>query len=350
MNFNRDLKMTENENVDSLKKITDVAFIAWMKDCRRSNVLSSYLNAKTLFLPRSSEKNKIIRLFMVPIYYLYNFIYSFLWLMKIRPKVIFAQAPPLFCPFTAFIYKLVFRAKIVCDCHNAFFDGIWDKIPGYDILLKNSDVLLVHNDEYSNYLKFKRPYGTFFSLPDKLIDYKSGGKPSISYNPYFLIILSFSDDEPIDNILRAASKYCCLNDGMEFKVTGDYKKKHSLFLKYKNIRGIHFVGYVPENEYLLLLQNAFAVITLSTRKMIQQCASVEALSSSIPLILSSSETNINLFGNAVVYTDSLPHDIYNAFIKMKQQRDIYKNRIIEQKKIWYESWNSRFNDLINMIK
>lgn len=342
--------INKDKNTAMLDTIRDIAFIAWMEDCMRSKSLSSYLNAKQLFLPRFSKTTGTIRFFIVPFYYLYNFTYTILWLIKTRPKVIFAQSPPLFCPFAAFIYKLIFKAKIVCDCHNAFFDGIWDKIPGYNILLKKSDVVLVHNDEFSNYLKSKMPQVNFFSLPDKLIDYSlSDDYTDINYNPYFLIIVGFKEDEPIDNILNAASKYCSLHDDIKFKVTGNYKRNNSLFLKYKDIKGIEFTGYIPEEVYLSLLTNAFAVIAISTRKMIQQCASVESLSLSVPLILSSSETNENLFSNSVVYTDYSPNAIYNAIIEMRKKRDMYKNRIIEQKKVWHESWNNRFNDLINMM-
>lgn len=323
-------------------------YVAWMKNCKRSVVLASYLNAATLFLPKYYSKNKKSRKFIVPVYYLVYAFILIIWLMIKRPNVVFAQAPPLFCPLTCLLYTSFFKKKIIVDCHNQFFTKLWEKTPGYSYLLRKANIVLVHNDDIYEYLSRKYIGPKFYPLPDKIVG--SFKDCFIKEDkPYLLIVASYNYDEPLEMILQSAHEFLKNNSDYVFKITGNYNYDIALYERFNRIQGIEFLGFVDNDYYDLLLRNAYAVITLSTRKMIQQCASVESLSACVPMIISDSLTNRKLFGDSVVYTECNEECIIDAFKEIISKREIYKERIVRQKEIWEEDWDNRFAKLIEII-
>ena len=161
---------------------------------------------------------------------------------------------------------------------------------------------------------------------------------------YFLIISTFSNDEPMAILLEAIKYFNAYNyDKITFKITGNYKKKLHLYSKYSQENNIEFLGFIPLEEYNHLLINSFGVIALTTRDNVQQCAVIEAVSAKVPFISNINSTNCCLFDSEMILTEITSEEIAKSielFIKNKLTLD--KN-IIEINKRLQGIWENDFN-------
>ena len=95
------------------------------------------------------------------------------------------------------------KFKVVLDSHNSAFEKPWKAIPFHKWALKKADVVLVHNDQLLNKIIDNSYYRriNFKVLNDRLIDYKVR-KDDLQKACYFLVVSTFSNDEPMAILLR----------------------------------------------------------------------------------------------------------------------------------------------------
>jgi len=210
---------------------------------------------------------------------------------------------------------------------------------------------LVHNDELEKYLKIKYRNIPFYILPDKIPDFPLQNENI--QNPqkaYFLAPVTFSFDEPIEEMLDAIRLFLDTTKfPMEFIITGNYKIRDEIYDKYHNVVGIRFVGYVDNPTYDKLLTNAFGVIALTTRQMTQQCAAVEAMGANVPLIVSDTDTNRRLFSQGAIITSIDRNSIKNSIEQFIREKGDLLDGITERKKIWNQAWDKAFIGLKHQL-
>lgn len=333
------------------KGINKGVFIAWAPYCRRSDVLGKYFNYPVLFINHLIRTRNILWRYFFWVDYIFKGIYTLLHLIQINPKYVFAQSPPSFCPMFCWIYCKVFRRKLIVDGHNNAFDEPWISFPCFLYILSSSKMVLVHNDELEKYLKIKYRNIPFYILPDKIPDFPLQNENI--QNPqkaYFLAPVTFSFDEPIEEMLDAIRLFLDTTKfPMEFIITGNYKIRHEIYDKYHNVQGIRFVGYVDNPTYDKLLTNAFGVIALTTRQMTQQCAAVEAMGANVPLIVSDTDTNRRLFSQGAIITSIDRNSIKNSFEQFIREKGDLLDGITERKKIWIKAWDEAFIGLKHQL-
>jgi glycosyltransferase involved in cell wall biosynthesis len=228
----------------------------------------------------------------------------------------------------------------------------WISVPGSINIMKQASLVLVHNEEFRDFLEPKYQGVNFYTLPDNLPDFNNSLTFEFDDNreKYFLVILSFAYDDPLWEMFEAFKMYLNNSDlQINFYITGNYKKNIHIYNTYSKISGINFLGYIEDTKYVELLKNAYGVISLSIREMVQQCAVVEAISANIPLICSNNSTNRRIFNQGAVLTENNSEDIYSAIIKFVYTGGLLKQGVHKVRKEWEIDWIKRFVEFKKMI-
>lgn len=326
--------------------------IVWYDYCRRATVLGEHLNASVIFVRHLiKSRGKLWRLFFW-IDYAFKGIKTILVLLYHKPEHVFATSPPSLCPIFCWIYCRVFQKKLIVDAHNSAFMKPWIVIPFYKKVLQSSAVVIVHNYEYEEFLKKGFPAFNFHTLHDKIPVLESSNGKSSYEKKYFLVIVSYGLDEPLDELFKAI-KLILSQEGKPqaiFKITGDYHKRLDLYDQYHQVTGIEFLGFVNFDRYDNLLQNAFGIIALTTAQMVQQCAAIEAIGATVPLITTDTDTNRRLFFRGAVLTNSDHLSIVDAIVKFHSQRPALLDGIREVKTCCTQQWKKDFATLNKLIE
>lgn len=326
----------------------------WYAYSRRAKSLSAELDAELILLDTFVTKNIKIRKFIIWIDYLIKSFITLRMLFNKNPDIIIATSPPSFCPMICYFYCKIYKKKLVVDAHNSAFLKPWISTPYYLKVLKNAKVVLVHNIELKESLKEYFLNLKFFVLQDPLSNFKiekTEFSPDFS-SKYFLLILSFSSDEPVELIFNTIYNFLNNNNNEKvlFYVTGDYNKNIKVYNKYKVIDGIKFLGFIDDEKYKEMLIHSFAVISFSTKKMVQQSAAIEALSAGIPLISEKSTTNKRIFYKGAILTDIVGQEIQWALSEMIKRQEILKNEMLALRNEYSLAWKESAVKFLNLIK
>lgn len=319
----------------------------WYGYSRRASSLSQELNAELILIETYVTKNPKFRKYFLWIDYIFKSIITLVKLILKKPEIIIATSPPSFCPIVCYFYSKLFNKKLIIDAHNSAFLSPWIKVPLYKRVLSKAEKVLVHNLELLQYLNEKYNEYNFHLLPDPLPKFNI---PAESYgHPYFLIICSFSDDEPIEIILKAVEEFLLIsNKKIQFYVTGNYFKKLEVYKEFDKNENIKFLGFVDEKVYEKYLSNAFGIITISTKKMVQQSAAIEALAAEVPFLTEKSETNKRIFNKGVVLSEIDKNELIKALEYLTQNQLLLKKEITELKQEYEIDWK-QYKDLFLSI-
>ncbi len=323
-------------------------FIIWNEYNRRPDILSQALKCEKIFVKRIISNRTIFWKFLFWIDYLYKAVFTTIYLIYKNPDLVFAQSPPSFCPMVCWFYCKITKRTLVVDGHNNAFEPPWISVPLYKKVMERSKFVLVHNEELSQSLSKKYISINFYILPDRIFHIS----PMNIKNPdtngkYFLIIASFAGDEPLIELLEGIILF--LNEteeDIEFKITGNYKRKIKIYDAYNEIKGIKFLGYIDDDRYFTYFNNAYGIIALTTRPMVQQCAAIEAIGAQVPIITSDNTTNRRIFFKGAVLTNNYRNEIKDAINKFILTNSSLRMEMDELKVYHEQEWEKRFSGFL----
>jgi len=310
-------------------------FIAWAKTSRRSESLSKSLKANLYLI---HYKFKVKKYFFIK--YVYLSLKTLMILLKQTPDFIFAQNPPLFCPLVCLIYAKIFKKKIIVDTHTKEWKTLFDRFWYWNRFIMNkSNMVIVTNQYLINKLAYDDV--NFFVLQDRIPVLPKYKKMALEKSGFNIgVVNTFSDDEPIDQILITAKSLPYIN----FYITGNtaHAKKHFLKNKPENV---FFTGFLPENKYIGLLRAVDAVMVLTTRNYTVLSGAYEAISIGKPIIISDWPVLRKYFNMGAVYTNNNWKSIKKAIeLAIKNRGKLDREiRILRNKHL--EEWNEKIEIL-----
>lgn len=286
-------------------------FIAWVSFQRRALSIQPYFNYDLRFIELSFSQ-RLLR----PLEYLIKAWKTLFWLIQERPAVVWMQLPPTLVLHVFFFYKAIFdhNCMIVADCHNATFRKPWLTIPGFRLLLKYCDVVLVHNSaveqqirelklSVSQLLVLEDPPAIFDDVSSATSGEISGATSSEILGdltePWIICPCSFNKDEPIEAILAAAR----LVPDITFVLTGNRHRaaaNHDISQLPENVK---LPGFLPIETFDQLLCQANIVMGLTLLDGIQLSVANEAVGVGKPMVLANTTTLRRLFYKGAVYID-----------------------------------------------
>lgn len=293
-------------------------WITWERQTRNRSA-SSFFNVK-LFEVLESTSSRTLR-------YIKSIFKTYLIIIRHKPKFVFVQNPSVVLCLSTLILRVFLRYKLIVDAHNSGVygpEGSSLRLIGFlnKIILKNADLVIVTNDLISEYIASNG--AKVIVLPDPLpaIDTASFN-PSLPSNGTLkaLCITSWGADEPIEEIIKAASRF---GGVIDFYFSGNFKK----FSAIQNMslpENIHLLGFVDEEVYFSHLLSSDFCIDLTERMDCMVCGAYESISAGKPIILSNTDVQKRYFSKGAVFCENKEESIGRAIECMADNISKYKN-------------------------
>lgn len=307
-------------------------WISWEKQ-RRSIELATSLRCELFILEHQGSLR-----------YIKNLISTYMIVRREKPSILFVQNPSMILAcFASCILKHIFNIPVIVDRHSNFLLTYRKKITLFGIIfnflsylsIKCADITIVTNEELANVVDVLG--GNPFVLPDKIPEFDKYkiNKRKLNSKLTALVVSSYAEDEPIEEIFEAAR--LLENKDIFFYVSGNSKKcKKQLIDKLPS--NIKLTGFLDDNEYTNMLFSVDFVIVLTTIEYTLLCGCYEAISAEKPLITTGTRVLKNLFSGAIFVNNSR-NEIFSSCLLLSQDINKYKKISVENKKKLIEKWN-----------
>ena len=312
---------------------------------RRGLDISKYLEVK--YLTSQSIDTKFSNFILIKMYSLIrNIIYDNIILNKYKPNTIIYEHAGDFNPMLSIlIYRFFNKCNLFVDCHTCVYvDNNFNFIREFfnRLIIKKSKIFIAHNSET---LDLKDIHNNMFVLESKVPDLYDS-KYSKKYNKSkfnIVFITRFNDDEPIKEMILATNFF---KENFHFYFTGNYKKKHNLYLNNSNVT---FTGFLENQEYNNLLKTCDVHVVLTDRDYTLLYGGRESIALGIPLIVSNNKPCSNYFHKGSILTNNKPINIANSIKKAIKNKKILQREMEELKNEKDIDWDKKLKTLKNKL-
>ena len=258
-----------------------------------------------------------------------------------KPRILVVQNPSLVLTALCLMFRPIFRYRLVVDAHNeAVQPFLFTSLPLRWIsrrCLRGADMTIVTNNALASHVTSAG--GTAFVLPDPLPDpppENAGAEAHPRTTFKAAVISTFSADEPLQEILRAASR---LVGTVEFKVTGSLQRLPKA-LREQAPRNVTFTGFLPESEYWALLRSCDVVVDLTLMPDCLVCGAYEAIAVQRPVIVTDSAAAKSWFREAAIYVSNDAASIERVLLQVMDRREYWMAKVaasaLEIERAWEE--------------
>jgi len=307
-----------------------IIWIAWEKQ-RRTTELAKEFKAKLYQLDY-----KLPRTFR----YLICIYKTLKILKKERPKYLFVQNPSIFLAAVAVLLRKNF--KVVVDTHTSILNRELQKIfrPLTKYIIKNADLTIVTNENIKHIIETKG--GKAFVLPDKIPLF---AKSKINLKkPSVLFISTFANDEPFEEVIKAAKK----QEDIFIYITGNTKKFPKKAFK-EVPSNVIFTGFLSDKDYIKMLNSVDVVMDLTRMEDCVLCGAYEAVAVEKPLITSNKRVLKNFFNKGTVHVNNTAEGIAKGIsyaLKNTKKLTLGIKILKAQRK---KEWQNQFKALSKLI-
>jgi glycosyltransferase involved in cell wall biosynthesis len=314
-------------------------FLSWAQISRRSQLISKKLGIKhvNVFLLKHVYA-------LSPLRYYLQTLRTIKILALEKPDIVFVQNPPILAPLIVYLYARLRNAHYIIDSHTGALMAWWWKwsLPLHSFLSRRALATIVTNE----YLKSKvgKWNARAFIIADipttfpESESYPVGGKFNIA------VVNTFSPDEPLEEVLAAAKRM----PDTHFYITGDTVLAKSSLLR-KPQANIHFTGFIPDPEYIALLNSVDAIMVLTTDNYTMQRGACEAVSLGKPIITSNWPVLREYFSKGTVFVDNTAAGIARGIREMKRDIMNLKHDVICLQKQRRQEWLRREVELQKLL-
>lgn len=265
-----------------------------------------------------------------------------MYLFRTRARVVIIPNPSLALAVTTCVFKRFKHYSVVQDLHSYFYQtlatprGLHDRVyAGLSrYCLRRADLTIVTNDFLRETIDCLGARSIV--LQDKIPDLASPGTVPLAGRWNVVFICTYSDDEPIDEVFRAAE---LVSDGIHIYVTG---RSPHIAARWTIPRNVHLTGYLTDAEYARLLSSADAVLALTTRDHTLLCAAYEAVALGKPLVMSDTRALREYFTKGVVYTQNNGRALAAALAEATRNLDGLRAEVLQLKANLVRPWGARF--------
>lgn len=274
--------------------------IAWMPVSQRSATIAKRLDFDLVLVGRSGFQ----RPWSAPFTYPLLAARTVAAIVRRRPRAAIVIAPPFVAPLIAWPFLAALRAPFAIDVHSgALLDRRWRWSVGPLAWIARRAVVSVVTLE--SLREPLRSRGAVTSvIPDPLPQLDPGDGPvatagltatagpptTSSAAPRVVAICGWAADEPIDELVRAAS-------GRPWRLALTGRPRASLSLP----PNVELTGFLDDDAYVETLRHAAAIVVLTTRDQTLLSGGWEAIALGRPLVLSGTPSLRATFGDDVVY-------------------------------------------------
>jgi hypothetical protein len=328
-------------NFNKAKKI----WITW-EDQRRSKELSKVFNCE-LLLYDNNFKSSFER-------YIKSIVKTLLFIKQKNPDVIFVQNPSMVLAALVSFYRMFKKNMfLIVDRHTTFrlnkkkeFTLDWIVFFLFNkFTIKTADITIVTNKYLAEIIKKNK--GVPFILPDMLPNIPKVEKIILNQDDFnLLMISSFGEDEPLEEVLMAMKKLA--DEKIKLYITGNYQKVDETIIQ-KKPKNVIFTGYLTEEDFFKYLISVNGVIVLTTADHCMLCGCYEAVATGKPLITSKKKVLEEYFTGAI-FVGSNNYNIKEGILKVINNYPSQLQKIENLKLSLNREWNLDYHKLIKTIE
>ena len=290
--------------------------------------------------------------YFAPIRYLVLFFKTLILLSQRKPDVVYAQNPPVFCPFTCLLYCRASGARLIVDHHS-----IWKvKTLGRDPLSSLLGFLegVVARAAFANTTPHRfwaeqlramgaRRVEVIHDYVERNPNHRDEAlRAKFAQQP--IIAMSSHGGHPLERIESEAAAVGQV-DGVALLITGPPAKLEGRLAQYKMPANAKYLGFLERRTYETLKASVDMAVNITDEPYTLSHVLLEYAASSIPIISSRQKVLDDFFGDALLYTDSTEPIAIAEKVKLFKSdtvRDDYRARIMR----WYDQLSaSRSNEL-----
>lgn len=297
-----------------------VTYISWAPHCSRSDQTARELGGTShmVYWRRLGSHPATVWL-----KYLGQAVETWRILARERPDAVFVMSPPVFAVLCVWVYCRIRKRRFAIDAHTAaFLHPRWTHFQALQFwLVRRAATTIVTNEHLAGLVGAHGGHATI--VPDVPVKFAQGDRYQLREGFHIAVVCSFNADEPIEAIVAAAA----LVPDVHFHMTGNPKelRNRSAAVLPPNVT---LTGFLSVTAYGSLLQNACAVMTLTTRDHTMLRAAWEAIYQGIPVIVSDWPVLREAFDEGAVHVDNTPQDIARAVRQLQQDYEDYRRAAV----------------------
>ncbi|SNT40539.1 glycosyltransferase [Rhodococcoides kyotonense] len=279
-------------------------FISWIGYHGRSDAVATMMNYTPVFV-EPTQKNVLFK-YAISCYRTVGI------LRANSPRVVALMLPPIPLLLIVRLYGWFRPVVIIADLHTGvFLNPKWRwALPATFKLLKKSDIALVTNAELKQWCERAGVAG--FALHDPLPSAPQEIFGTKKRNTV-VVPLSYANDEPVLEILKAAS----LTPSLTWYFTGRAPTSVAAAAP----ANVIFTGFLEQRDYETLIYESSVIVALTVRPHTMQRAAYEALASGTAIVTSDFPELREYFGTCANYTAAQSDSIADAVVEAQTGQD-----------------------------
>jgi glycosyltransferase involved in cell wall biosynthesis len=307
----------------------------------RSQVFAKELGIRELhFINVTSKRGAWI----APFKYALQTMRTFSLLLRKRPNLIFVQSPPGLAVLVVYLYCAMTGSQYIVDAHSAALQlPFWTKPRWFwSALARKALVTIVTNEHFEKMLiDWGARVLVLHDIPTTF-----PGDASYPMNGDFnvTVVNTFSTDEPLEEILKAAQGM----NGVKFYITGKVSRASPATLELTP-QNVIFTDFLSTERYYALMRASHAVMCLTTRNHTMQRGACEALSMGKPIVTSKWPLLQEYFNKGTVYVNNTSSGIRDGVDEMKSHYDRYQLEIRELQISQQTEWQKKIRELSALV-
>jgi glycosyltransferase involved in cell wall biosynthesis len=311
-------------------------FISWTRYTTRSVSFAEAVGAEWVFFHQGQAWG--------PVKYLVRGWLTVLYLLRRRPRVVYAMNPPFFLPILAWLYCAMFGAKLVLDSHTAAFDSPkWTWLMGlHRFAARRAVVSTVTNAELAR--RVEAMGARALVVTDIPYTMPEGHYPLEPGQFHVVFVCTYASDEPVLEVMDAARGI----EGLHIHVTGN-SKKATPEMHARRPPNVTFTGFLSTEQYCGLLRGADAVLVLTTRDHTMQRGGSEAVTVGKPLITSNWQMLRDTFPLGTIHVDNSTGEIEAALRRVMAEAPALREGIAQLATQRQTRWNTAHTQLRQML-
>lgn len=286
-------------------------FITWYPTCRCSDALASALGGVSHLIHYLACKQPLY----APFKYVLQCVATWRQLWRDRPEAILVASPPVFAVLVVWCYARLFKVPYVMDAHTGVFDDTrWTwLLPVSRFLARQAVVTVVTNAHLK--AQVEDWGGRAMIIGDVPVTFPDAAPAALGEGRHVVVINTFSQDEPLDELLMAAGAL----PEVQFHITGSVRHARTSW-SVASAPNVRFTEWLSDADYTALLRAADVVVTLTTHDHTMQRGGYEAMALEKPLVTSDWGVLRETFDLGTVHTANTPEAIAAAVTRALSER------------------------------
>ncbi len=318
----------------------NASFVTWYPSCRRSDTIAAELGGRSHLIHYLRFKQPIY----APAKYVLQTIATFRRLFKDRPELVLVASPPVFAVMAVWTYGKLTGTPYIIDAHTGVFDDRrWRWANRLSKKFSRKSVLTIVTNEHLR--REVEGWGaTALVIGDVPVAFPDGPQMSLPEGHNVVVVNTFSQDEPLNEILSAAR----LLPSVNFHVTGNLSHSR-IAITAEAPANVRFTGWISDADYAGLLRAADVVLCLTTHDHTMQRGAYEAMALDKPLITSNWGLLRATFNHGTLHVDNSPSAIAEAVQSALSEQSRLSTEMAQLREERREIFDAKLKCLIDLL-